>query len=409
MKIHIFLILGFIGLLMASCQEKKALEFKEINFEFNGYDWDMPSYKFSQFIKDSIMENKGKQFAGWEYSHIGDIENMLKTWDKDMSGKREPLSNEIIEDFKKFVPKNAKEIILGKAKETNVTIINEAHQMPQHRVFTTILLQDLYDQGYRHLGMEAYARGPKETKDAHEVGYPTLKNGFYTKEPQFGNMIREALRIGFRIFGYEESYADGAKGREIGQAKNIKAYMEENPEGKYLIHCGFAHATEGIYGRSWEKAMAARLTEFTGINPLTVDQVKYSEKSRKDLENSHYQTTDVQEPTVFIQGDSIFGDFEEGMWMDISVFHPRTQNFNRPQWLIYGNRQEVEIDLSNIDLEKAHLVLAYKKGEKIGSAIPYDIQETQGENVNLILGKGTYSIVLWNGTEKALQTEIDIK
>ncbi|MBK7637262.1 MAG: hypothetical protein IPJ13_25495 [Saprospiraceae bacterium] len=50
-------------------------------------------------------------------------------------------------------------------------------------------------------------------------GYPTLKSGYYTKEPQFGNLVRAAHKKGFKIFGYESNGHTNGKEREINQAK----------------------------------------------------------------------------------------------------------------------------------------------------------------------------------------------
>jgi hypothetical protein len=44
---------------------------------------------------------------------------------------------------------------LNRAKNEKLIIINEAHHNIKHRVFTTSLLQGLYDNGYRFFGLEA--------------------------------------------------------------------------------------------------------------------------------------------------------------------------------------------------------------------------------------------------------------
>lgn len=108
--------------------------------------------------------------------------------------------------------------------------------------------------------------------------YPIYMSGHYSKEPQFGELIRVALEIGYTIFPYEHSEEGSGKPREIGEAKNIANYLRDKPDIKLLIHCGYAHATEGKMGNSWEKAMAGRLLEFTGINPLTINQTRFDNK-----------------------------------------------------------------------------------------------------------------------------------
>ena len=153
--------------------------------------------------------------------------------------------------------------------------------------------------------------------------------------------------------------------------------------------------------------MAGILTEFTNIDPLTINQVIYSEKSKREYENPFYQLTDLKEPSVFInQGDKIFGEYRHGGWFDIAVFHPRSKEYNRPKWMIYGNRKEVEFSFKEADIDCPCLVFAYKEGEKIGSAVPYDIQETDDKIVKLVLDKSDFEIVIWNEKGNSLKSQI---
>ena len=404
----LLIILSFIFL---SCENtpatstKQALKFEPYDFQIKSFDWEPVPYKFSGFIQDSILTKKGQQYASWEYSYIGNIPKMLETWDIGRND-RIPLNDKEIGTFNNYKGKNAYEYILSKSKDHHITIINEAHQMPQHRVFTTKLLQDLYKQGYRHLGLESYFGTKKVDSTLVADQYPSIMHGFYLKEPQYANIIREALKIGFQIFAYESMGHENGKGREINQAKNIQTYMEKHPNEKILIHCGFDHAMEGVYGGKWEKAMAGRLTEFTDIDPLTISQTRFSEKSVKAYEDPYFQFVDVAEPTVFInKDDESFGRFHKrGSYVDIAIFHPRTKNFDRPEWLIYGDRKMYDIDLSDANIEGTLLVYAFKDGEKIGTAVPYDLQETKNKKVKLILGKGKYNIILNNEKNESLLT-----
>ena len=275
------------------------MTFTPYDFQIQGFDWMPDPYKMSQEIQDSVLQQKGPQYAAWQYSYIGDHKNTLVTWD-DNANPRKPLTDSLIQTFKTYQPQVAIPYIIEKAKKHQITIINEAHHLPQHRVFTTQLLAELYEHGYRHLGMEAWFDSPLSDSLLQANGYPVMTNGFYTIEPQFGNLIRTAHKIGFQLFGYESEGDTNGKEREINQAKNIQAYLEKHPDEKVLIHCGFAHAAKGNYGGQWEKTMAGRLVEFTNINPLSINQTSYSEKSKRALENSYYQLTEVEKPTVFI-------------------------------------------------------------------------------------------------------------
>ena len=386
---------------IVSCKENE-IEYSEFDFVLNGFEWDSDPYKFNSVIRDSILKVSGPQRAAWDYSYVGNIEMMHRAWDTH-SKPRSGITQELKDSFARFEPVGAIEFILKRAESHTVVIINEGHHMPQHRVFTTQLLEGLMKQGYTSLGLETYFASPKTDSLIRTNGYPTLQSGYYTKEPQFGNLLRVAHKMGFKIFGYEsEGHANG-KEREINQAKNIQKYLERNPNEKVLIHCGFDHGYEGDLNNKWEKAMAGRLTEFTGINPLTINQVKYSEKSKVEYENVYYQLTNVDKPSVFVnEANEVFGEQRANAWFDISVFHPRSRSYNRPSWMVYGNRREVDYTFEDADIACPCLVFAYKYGEEIGSAIPYDIQESQKKSVKLVLDDSSYNIVIWNQEGKAL-------
>jgi hypothetical protein len=386
-------------LVLSGCREN---QFKKIDFEVDGFSHEKyPVYKLTKFIQDSILRNM-------EYGEIGDLASignmpaMLALVDSIGTRHQEELSKTQVENFKNYTIHEAIDYILSNSKNEKIIIINEAHHMPQHRVFSTKLLKGLYDQGYRHLGLETLSTNGIDDSILNIQKYPTLTSGFYTREPQFGNFVREALIMGWKVFGYESDDLSSGKIREENQAKNIKSYMNKYPDGKFFIHCGFDHALEGNIGGEWEKTMAGRLTEYTGVNPLTIDQVKYSESSKKIYENGYYQLTNLQESSVLLDSNNkIFDENRDGMWKDIHVFHPRTKNFDRPQWLIFDNRKEYNIDLTSCDLACPCLVFAYLDGEKIGSAVPYDLQETVDKKVKLILKPGNYHLVIWNQKDSA--------
>ncbi|MFN8339356.1 MAG: hypothetical protein U0T36_10080 [Saprospiraceae bacterium] len=408
-KLFIMLILSFISCNSNTVKSISKLKFENYEFKLNGFEWEGNPYNFSAYIRDTVFPSDGPQKAACEFSYIGDIENLHKYWDS-QSSKKGTLSQKQIDSFALFNASNAIDYILKMSKDYQVVIINEGHHIPQHRVFTTHLLDGLKKQGFKHLGLETYLANEKNDSLLQVNGYPTLKTGYYTKEPQFGNLVRVAHNKGFKVFGYEsEGHTDG-KEREINQAKNIKAYMDKYPNEKILIHCGFDHGLEGELGGNWEKAMAGRLTEFTGIDPLTINQVKYSEKSSRQLENPFYQLTDLDEPSVFINQDGkVFGEYKKGEWFDITIFHPRSKKYNRPVWMTYGERQEVDIEFKDTEIDCPCLVFAYKAGEEIGAAVPYDIQETNDKIVKMVLDKSDFEIVVWNEKGKAMKSQIKNK
>lgn len=406
MKVKVFFILLILNVF--SC-ENSGQNYEKMAFTIHSTKWDLNPYKFSSFIADSVTILKNQQYSAVDYSCIGDIKNAIRVWPNNiklsngnvLKGVRD-VSKDEIENFKRFSPIDAIPYILKKAQENKITIINEAHHIAQHRVFTTRLLKGLYNHGYRHIGLETLNYEPKIDSLLHKLKYPQMNSGYYTKEPQFGNLVREALKLGFKVFGYEGRDFQDPKEREIQQARNIENYIKKNPEGKTIIHCGYDHGSENN-SSFWEKAMAGRLYEFTGIDPLTINQTEHSESSKNHL----YRTANVTEPSIYINEN---GDIYDGnignLGYDIAVFHPLSENDNRPKWLLYGERQFFDFDFSDLDkLELPWLIFAYRHEEKIGHAVPYDIQESKNKKVKLVLEPGDYNIIIWNKKNNAYLTK----
>ena len=384
-------------ILFNSCKEEKRVN-EKIDFETD--------YKFSSEIEDKVAKDTVPwkyQFSASDYATKGDYKNALIQWDLAMGTREKNFTEAQIDSIKqKYSKVKATDYIIEQAIKNQVIIINEAHHNSFHRTFTKSLLQKLFDNGYSNLGLEALGNGEYLDSTLNNRKYPILKTGHYIKDPQFGNLVREALEIGYELFAYENMEKGSGKPREIEQAKNIEKVINSKPNEKFLIHCGFAHAYEGTY-KAWEKAMAGRLTEYTGINPLTINQVIYSEKSKAEYNHPLLKALDIKESSVIIDKDNNPLKYKRGnAWTDIAVFHPNTEYIdNRPNWLFKNDNKNVSILLDDIQIEFPVLVLAFKKGENIKLTVPIDITEvkSQAENCNLGLKKGNYDIVVTNGKE----------
>lgn len=342
------------------------------------------------------------QTGAVNYSFIGDYKNTLKVWDEGMTPRiYTPYSSDSAY-FEMATIQNAKDYISNRAKKEQVVIINEAHHNPKHRTFTRSLLDGLYKNGYRYLGLEAIY-----DSSINERNYPVKESGHYTNEPEFGNLIYEARKIGFIIFGYEASPGKNGKEREIEQAKNIQEFMKVNSDGKYLIHCGFDHVYENEV-RNWEKAMAGRLKEYTNIDPFTINQVMYTEKSKAEFGHPFLYATQEEEPFVLInENDEVFNGFSEPKQTDLIIIHPITKYTNeRPNWLSFG-KNEFWMTKSKLESYTYPIqVLAYRINEYENKGIPADIIEVKTEQTNkpLYLQHGEYKIVVRNNLYEIIDT-----
>ncbi|MCA1752805.1 MAG: hypothetical protein ABR572_09325 [Cryomorphaceae bacterium] len=400
MKQILYLLLPL--LLLYACQDSRP-KVLEIDFSTN--------YKFAAEIEERLRTDTMPwkyQSAAADYANKGDYKNALLQWDLGMRPQeRSYSSHEVDSVMRTYTLVNAGEYIAREAQKTRVVIINEAHHNSMHRAFTRPLLRELFALGYSNLGLEAL-----HTDSAlNGRGYPIQSSGYYLQEPQFALLVRDALDLGYHVFAYEHTDEGGGKPREIGQAKNIQKVIDARPNEKFLIHCGFAHALEGNYS-PWEKAMAGRLAEYTGIDPLTINQEFYSEKSKPAYDHPLLKALELEEASVLLDQNSKAISYERGeAHTDIAVLHPTTQYLDgRPHWLFANGNKKVSISLKDVDIVYPVMVMAFQKGEDIREAIPADITEVQHKDEPCTLGlkPGEYTIVVYNGTQ-AMQFEKRVK
>lgn len=365
-------------------------------------------YKFSEDIENYMDKDTVPwrfQYGATYYSISGNYKKALQTWDKTMSTVPS-ITAQDSSYFKSFKPQDAKEYILNRSKNEKLIIINEAHNNSRHRVFTTSILKGLYKNGYRFLGMEMLLDTIINTRK-----FPILDSGtMYIHESQSANLIKEALDIGFTLFRYEYEYVKGKtmKDREREEAENIAKVMSKNPNAKFLIHCGYDHLNEGIPGiKEWEKAMAGRVHDLTGINPFTIDQIPGSEKGDLKFNTPYIQIADSKKPVIMVnaQGKIYNGQIGDER-ADCTIIYPvSTYTNGRPDWLdLEGQRKAFHIPTNSI-AEYPVLVMAYRNNELDQEGIPTDVTEISNKNqkADLILDKGNYQIIVKNKDYKIIQ------
>ena len=183
---------------------------------------------------------------------------------------------------------DAQEYIAGAAEDKQLLIITEAHTKPEHRVFTRCLLDELYAAGYRHLGLENVmpARGSTASIPMDSLlqqrGYPVQSAlaGIYPSEPEYANLLRHAVELGFQLFAYEHNGSSDSE-RDLQQAEHIITYQRAHPGEKIVCHGGWSHAME-TKTEKWPGSgsywLAYHYRTLTGDDPLTVYQDAMNEK-----------------------------------------------------------------------------------------------------------------------------------
>jgi hypothetical protein len=238
----------------------------------------------------------------------------------------------------------ALEAILNESRGRQVVIINEAHDAPEHRAFITQLVEILKRDGFSHYAAETLS--DDDTSLLKQRGYPKRSTGFYTNEPQFGELVRAALKCDLTPIGYEAegeegsgSVIDGINAREESQCKNIvDRILSKHPQARVLIHVGLDHVMEEPKQTQGKEVLwlAARLKKVTGIDPLTIDQITQLESSPKE----HTQPAVARDA----HGNPFVGGPYKG-YVDFQVYHPPVQSDKgRPTWLVHdSDRRAVEI------------------------------------------------------------------
>jgi hypothetical protein len=203
-----------------------------------------------------------------------------------------------------FTP--ALEYIINASEDKQVVMINEDHNTPKHRILTYNLLEDFYVAGFRYLAVEAL----ENDSSIINLGFPQISSGYYTAEPNMGNLLKKAIRLGFKLIPYEstdrtryngksESYLQNI--REVNEAENIHKILIKDPSAKILVHAGHGHI--------WEKGgdiifMAEYFKILSGINPLTINQSINSMDEFKVKLDSTINLKNTQIPYVVLNKDN---------------------------------------------------------------------------------------------------------
>jgi len=310
-------------------------------------------YKFVAEIEAALKTEKySARPASW-YSYIGEYQRTLQLDELDLDyrryviGEPEQLSESELAYFNTFKAYDAISYIANIAKNHQIIILNEAHPKPLHRVFAEQLLDSLYASGFRYLGLEALNMSPFDSTKViefdtllNERGYPYASSftGTYTKEPQFGNLIRAAIRKGFHVFGYEvTSFQRRQMPRDSAQALNVQRILLNDPDAKILLFCGYSHlfeqpspCTPDNPGCEPWKYLAYYIKQLTGIDPLTIDQEVLTERLAAP-ESPYYKIIKADQPSVFVnKNGEIFNGSREFDLYDMLVYHPRTNYITSP-------------------------------------------------------------------------------
>ncbi|MBB4615809.1 hypothetical protein [Novosphingobium taihuense] len=288
------------------------------------------------------------------------------------------------------------------AAKTRVVVINEAHFAPHHRMFSRLLVRRLSAAGFSFLGAEAFNAEPEQFARSFRGGAPTHQTGYYVRDPVFGNLVREALMMGYKLVPYELTHVEmdsAAKtnnfqqARERGQAERLyKRALKDKPRAKLIVLVGFDHVKERLApnGSESSKRMASYLRELVGEDILTVDQVAGDLTGRFHVRGQDCSGVSQfhGKPVVLTRNEEPLSLGRYSGLVDVSVVHRCTGiDHDRPTWLQEARRVRPLLNAcANTPRDRRVLAQAFLQTDP-PDAVPVDqvLRSSGGSNPTLIV------------------------
>ncbi len=314
-----------------------------------------------------------------------------------------------VQQLKDVKNSDAKRFITFIAPNYKVIMLNEATNKPLHRAFAYSLLDVLYNRGFRYLAMEMLNPMPDQ-----ELTKLTYKTGHFATEPVAGELIRQALDLGFKLVAYEDPQAGShtPTERDSVQAANIAKIFVQDPQAKIYVYASYGHIAEKNTSPDFIP-MGMAFKKLTGIDPLTIDQTDMTEESNfafgKAFYDAYIEKFPVTSPSIPLVNDEPVNVTGSTLY-DLTVIHPKTQYYYaRPTWLtLAGRRQSVSVKTKNKNI---FLVQAYYQfesfGTKPGQVVPADqTYFAYGSGVyTMYLRRGLYILIFRDRQYKTLYTQ----
>lgn len=318
------------------------------------------------------------------YSALANDNNILKVVEE----KREKIRGNNFPSI--FDTGNFDEALLNESlKTSNVVIINESHHHPEHRVLLSKWLQKFADLGFEYLAVEALFNDSITKRN-----YPLQTDGFYTKEPHFANLLREAKRKNFKLISYDD-YAQ--KNRDSVAAVNLyNKTLALNPKAKVVVYVGYEHLNEDTnLQKPW---LAAYLKILYDIDPLTISQTNFYQYYIQDYQK-------VKDNNAY----SIISNLQNRVISDFKLFNQieLEKSYN---CFDHTLQKQFTYKLKALQENDDCLILIFNKNEfeKEGkNAVPILIKsfKSKDKKINLNICKGEYVVVYQGKSGRGLKKD----
>jgi hypothetical protein len=242
----------------------------------------MATLRKAEDVLAAAGDDAPKKRSAWiavavEQSWVGDTERAIESFRE--SGMRASAKSpaEAVTDPE---VRGALDAIVEAVRDRQIVMINEAHHVPRDRAFATLVALELRKLGFRYLAVETLTDKPTDALVAR--GYPVEWDGYYSRDPVFGDFIRRALAVGFIPVAYEHASFQETDPkrrlarREEGQASNlVERILAKDPGARVLVHVGYGHLRKAVEETvAIPKMMAEYFREKTGIEPYCIDQTQ---------------------------------------------------------------------------------------------------------------------------------------
>lgn len=268
------------------------------------------------------------------------------------------------------------------ASDHRIVMIMENHFVSKHREMIGATLQVFRDAGFTHYAAEALGESGNSLTSR---GYPVVNTGYYTADPRFGNLLRKALDLKFKVVGYDFSLFKGHEVREEFAAGQLARLFEGDTRSKLVVHAGFNHVYkhETELGTRW---LASMLWEKTGIEPFTIWQWSdmHDAHEYRVVADAIAKLGDFDEPVLLIPPPNKSIGLRDIPRVDAILVHPPDQSVAPGERSVLFPNKYQRVSGEWVTEQWPVIVAAYKKGEPV-TAIPLDQIMLRDREKNFIL------------------------
>lgn len=234
---------------------------------------------------------------------------------------------------------NAADAVAKLATQRRIVLVNEAHHDAHTRVLALELLPKLRALGFDYFAAEALLENGTTLA---KRGYPLDSSGtVYLREPLYGDIVREAIRLGYKIIAYDPTTDVPDRDKAQAEALYQKVFAHDS-QARLFVLAGYAHIDKAKGHLGGVEPMAMRLRQITGFDPLSVDQTQFREVIPSTHTGPYSQITEMLHSAVPFVMQSTHGN---RIWSadparyDVSVVIPPASGEPRPDWLTLGGKR----------------------------------------------------------------------